>query len=513
MKPIVLVILDGWGLSPTQTGNATLLTPTPNFDKLISIFPATSISASGEEVGLDWGEMGNSEVGHLNLGTGRVVMQDLPRINKSIIDKTFFENSALIDAFNYAKKNNSNLHMMGLFSAGGVHSHLNHLLALIELSKQQQFTRVYLHLISDGRDTPEKTILNDLPKLHEQMQSCGIGKIASLSGRYFAMDRDNRKERTDKAFEALVNPKINSAPTIETAIEKAYNTGKSDEFIEPIIIGDTPRIKEKDAVIFFNFRADRAKQISDKIIDIKNVFFVSFTSYGREPTPLVKIAYFADKITHQLAEELEKNNFTQLHIAETEKYPHVTYFFNGGREEPYSGEKRILVPSPKVATYDLKPVMSADEILTKFITTFKKERPNFTVINFANPDMVGHTGVLKAAQIAIAKVDECLGKVAQEVLNNDADLIVTADHGNVEQMINPETGEIDKEHSTNPVPLIIGFLEKMQSANTLISMEQKVAFASQQPTGILADVTATIIDRLKMNKPQIISGQSLEAVI
>jgi 2,3-bisphosphoglycerate-independent phosphoglycerate mutase len=504
------VILDGWGLSPISTGNAIFNTPTPNFNKLLTLYPHYSLHASGEEAGLSWGEMGNSEVGHLNLGTGRVTMQDLPRINKTIEDKTFFKNQALLDAIENTKKNNSNLHLIGLFSSGGVHSHLDHLLALLDLAKQENVKNVYIHLISDGRDTPEKAILKDLPKLLGKIKENGIGQISTISGRYYAMDRDKHLERTEKAFNVLINSSSPAQNTINEAINNSYARNKTDEFIEPIAITNTAKIKSNDSVIFYNFRSDRARQLADKIISIKDIFFTSFTSYGHESTPKIKVAFFADKINGQLAQIISLAKLTQFHIAETEKYAHVTYFFNGGMEDEFPGEERILVQSPGVATYDLAPEMSADEVSNKFIEFFESKIPIFTVLNYANPDMVGHTGVMLSTQKAIAKVDECLGKILQKIIDTNADFLITADHGNAEQMINIETGEIDKEHTTNPVPLIIGFKEKMIKNPVEISSDGLIAFSSAQPTGILSDVTATIINRLKLNKPDVITGQSLE---
>ena len=511
MRPIVLVILDGWGLSPDVSGNAIFSTPTPNFDKLLAMFPYTSLHASGEEVGLAWGEMGNSEVGHLNLGTGRVIMQDLPRIDKTISEGTFFTNQDLLEAFKFAQGNQSNVHLIGLFSAGGVHSHLNHLLALLDLSKKVQFGNVFIHLITDGRDTSPKTVLKDLPKLEAKIKEVNLGKIASVMGRYYAMDRDNRLERTQKAYQALTQDNFRALPSAEEAIAAAYAAGKTDEFIDPVAITNTARIAPKDAVIFFNFRSDRARQLSEKIIGVGNLYFVSFTSYGYEPTPLVKVAFFAEKLNDQLASLLANANISQLHIAETEKYAHVTYFFNGGWEEPFRGEERILVPSPKVETYDLAPQMSAAEVAARFMENFTTKKPQFTVLNFANPDMVGHTGNLAATQKAIQVVDEKLGRITEAVLPV-GDLIVTADHGNAEQMINPQTQEIDKEHTTNPVPIILGFNDKKKALQP-ISLEAKIALAAQEPTGVLADVTATIVKRLNLTKPTVITGQSLEEIL
>lgn len=513
MRPLVLVILDGWGLSPEINGNAVFLASTPNYDKLLAMFPNTSLHASGEEVGLDWGEMGNSEVGHLNLGTGRVVMQDLPRIDKSIKDQTFFSNQEIIGAFDYAKKNNSKVHLLGLCSTGGVHSHINHLLALLDMAKKQNFHDVYIHLITDGRDTAPETILKDLPKVIAKINETGIGKIASVMGRFYAMDRDKRMERTEKAFDVLTSDSAPSTDSIEKAINSSYESSKNDEFIEPVKIDNTARIKPKDAVIFYNFRSDRARQISDLLIKIPDLYFVSFTSYGHESTSLVKVAFLSNKVTDQLAMVLSSSKMTQLHVAETEKYAHVTYFFNGGWEAPFAGEERLLIPSPKVATYDLAPQMSAEKITSGFIDSFTKSKPHFTVLNFANADMVGHTGILEATKTAVASVDYNLGKIAQTVLNSGSDLLITADHGNAEQMVNPQTKEVDKEHTTNPVPFIMCIQERINQIPAIVNLDMKLAGAAGQPIGVLADITATIINRLGLTQPSVVTGTDLTKVM
>ena len=346
IRPMVLVILDGWGLSAETEGNAILGTPTPNLNRLLGSFPYGSLHAAGEEVGLEWGEMGNSEVGHINLGTGRVVLQDLTRINATIDQGLFLNNQALTETFEYVTAKNSNLHLIGLFSTGGVHSHLDHLFALLQMAKIRKFNRVYLHLISDGRDTAPKVILHDLPKLYAVIKEVGLGQIASLMGRYWAMDRDKHWDRTQKALDCLFNGSNLQAANIETAINEAYKFNQTDEFISPVAIRGIPRLKPGDGVICFNFRADRSRQLAEKLIERGDIFFTSFTSYGYEPTSLVKVAFFTPKAINPLAAVLEKNGLAQLHIAETEKYAHVTYFFNGGWEQPFNKETRILVPSP-----------------------------------------------------------------------------------------------------------------------------------------------------------------------
>lgn len=512
MRPLVLVILDGWGLSPETEGNAIWQTPTPNLDKLIATYPFASLHASGEEVGLEWGEMGNSEVGHLNLGTGRVVMQDLTRINKSVIDGGFLNNTALLETFDYVQENQTDLHLIGLFSSGGVHSHMDHLFQLLNMAKLRDCTRVCLHLISDGRDTAPKVILKDLEKLNIFLQEKQIGTICSVMGRYWAMDRDKHWDRIEKAYNCLIGEKTEFSPDAAAAINEAYRFNQTDEFINPTKITNTPSLKPNDAVIFFNFRADRSRQLSQKIIERQDIFFTSFTSYGYEPTPKVKVAFITPRLTHQLGSVLEQNKLSQLHMAETEKYAHVTYFFNGGCEQPYDNEKRILVNSPQVATYDLKPEMSASELTEKFIASFVEQKPVFTVLNYANADMVGHTGNFEATQSAIKAVDENLGKLSDAVFANKADLFIVADHGNAEQMINPQTHEIDKEHTTNPVPFIICMPEKIKNG-LAVTLDTKIAWSAQPPIGVLADITASIVARLGLALPEEMMSQSLTEVM
>jgi len=507
-QPLVLVILDGWGQTPNQEGNAIFSVATPNFDQLLSYFPHAQLHASGQEVGLSWGEPGNSEVGHLNLGSGRIIMQDLPRIDKTIEDGTFFSNRELLEAYNLALKNKKNLHLIGLVSAGGVHSHLNHLLALLDLASRLKVNNVFVHMITDGRDTPPRVALNDLKTLENKFQSLGLGKVATVVGRYLAMDRDKHWDRIQKAYDCLtLSSWPQKAPSPAEAIQAAYNAGQTDEFIEPVLIEGTPRIQDGDPIIFFNYRADRSKQLSESLISpdfqgfnrqvvLRRSYFVSFTSYGHEPSPNVKIAFFAEKIQNPLAKVLSDNQLKQFHLAETEKYAHVTYFFNGGREEPFPGEERLLIPSPKVATYDLKPEMSAPEITREL--TSRLPNYDFIVVNFANPDMVGHTGNLKATIKACEVVDLCLGKVVKEALANKFVVVITADHGNAEQMLNANTGEPDTGHTINPVPLVIvandpNFQNPLRSSGDFR----------------LSDVAPTILKIMNLPVPQEMIGKSL----
>lgn len=524
MSPLVLIILDGFGLSPTLEGNAVLGGQTPNFDQLLSYFPHSSLHASGQEVGLGWGEIGNSEVGHLNLGTGRISMQDLPRIDKTIQDGSFFTNKELLEAYVRAASKQSNLHLIGLVSAGGVHSHINHLLALLDLAYKMKVSKVYVHMISDGRDTPQKAALNDLKTLENKFNQIGLGKVASVMGRYFAMDRDKHWDRIQKAYDVMTDESSPKANSSAEAIQNSYNSGKTDEFIEPVMIEGTPRVQDGDEIIFFNYRSDRSKQISASIINqdfkdfprkkvLQDFYFVSFTSYGHEPSPQVKVAFFAEKVISPLAQIIADNKLKQLHIAETEKYAHVTYFFNAGIENPLIGEERILIPSPKVATYDLAPEMSAEQVASKFIEYFLANKPYFSVINFANPDMVGHTGSYEATVKAVSTVDSQLGKVTNAVLSAGGNLIITADHGNAEQMTNLQTKEIDTEHTTNPVPVILatGNLRRRQPLS--VDQNYKINLASMNASGVLADVTATCINLLGLPQPQVITGQNLIGII
>lgn len=523
-KNVLLIILDGFGLSAIEEGNAVIKAKTPVFDSLVANFSHTALHASGTEVGLENGEMGNSEVGHLNLGTGRISEQDLPRINISIKDGSFFRNEELLKAYQWVKKNNSKLHLLGLASNGGIHSHIDHLDALIKLAKQQGIKQVVIHMITDGRDSPAKSAQSFLKNINESIEKNGVGKIATVIGRFYAMDRDKRWDRVEAAYNALVLGEGETADNPESAIQSAYDRGETDENIKPTVIDKNLYISDNDAVIFYNFRQDRAKQISSALFDPefkyinrkkkpKNMLFVSFTNYGHEPSPLVKIAFFETETKNQLAKVISDAGISQLHIAETEKYAHVTHFFNGGVEKEFKGEERILVSSPKVTTYDQTPEMSARELTDKFISHYNKKSPKFSVLNFANPDMVGHTGNLKATIKAIETVDQCLNKIIINIFKKISYIIVTADHGNAEQMINPTTKEPDKEHTTNPIPFILIDCAKRGIEKKIMSTDEKITFAATHPTGVLADIAPTIIDLLELNQPHEMTGQSLKDII
>ena len=436
---------------------------------------------------------------------GRIVYQELTRITKSIEDGDFFTNEEFIGAIDNCKKNNSKLHILGLLSDGGVHSHIRHLFALLEMAKRRDFEDVYIHCFLDGRDTPPASAEMYIMQLEEKIKEKGVGKIASISGRFYSMDRDKRWERVKKCYDALVNGEANKAGSVISAIESSYQKEVFDEFVEPTLIcnGDTPiaNIEKNDSVIFFNFRPDRAREITRALVDPNfdgfenkdlNLYFVCFTSYD-ETMPNVRIAFKKEPLVNTFGEVISKKGYTQLRIAETEKYAHVTFFFNGGEEKQYKGEDRILVPSPKVETYDMKPEMSAYEVTDKVLEAIKSEKYDSIILNYANPDMVGHTGNLDAAIKAIETIDECVGKVVDAILEKDGTLLITADHGNSEQMIDYKTGEPHTAHTTNPVPLI------------LVSNNENYKIKS----GRLADLAPTLLDLMNIQKPKEMTGESL----
>src|SRR5437870_9138189 len=471
-KPIVLTVLDGWGYRPQVERNAIALARKPNYDQLVRKFPNTLIHTSGPYVGLPEGQMGNSEVGHLNIGAGRIIHMDITRIDHAISTGALFRNELLLGAMKRGRERQ--LHLLGLVSDGGVHSHIEHLFALLRMAQQNKVERVFVHCFLDGRDTPPHSGIDYLRKLQQRMRELGVGRIASLAGRYYAMDRDNRWERIERAYRAVVHGEAErrSADPVE-AVRQSYEQGVTDEFVEPVVIttgselGATAvaPIRDDDAVIFFNFRADRARQMTraiaepgfDKFADAerpKNLFFVAMTQYDKTFSWL-KYLFGPEKLEHILAQVFAEMNFRNLRVAETEKYAHVTYFFNGGVEKPFGGEERILVPSPKVATYDLKPEMSAAGITDNVVQAIEKGAFDAVIINFANADMVGHSGKLEAAIRAVEAVDACLGRIYNAVRAKGGAMIVTADHGNAELMINLETGGPHTAHTTNPVPLIL----------------------------------------------------------
>lgn len=504
-KPRMLLILDGWGINNSDEGNAIAKAFKPNFDNYWSNCPHTMLSACGMDVGLPKGQMGNSEVGHMNIGAGRIVYQDFTRINKEIEEGNFFKNEAFIKAIDNAKKNNSDVHFLGLLSDGGVHSHIEHMEALLKLCKEQGIKNAYVHAFLDGRDVPPQSALEYIDRLETYMKDLGLGKIATVSGRYYAMDRDKRWERTQLAYLAMVNGDGEIAKSAREAVESSYSENKTDEFVLPyVIVNDEEpvcKIKSNDSVIFFNFRPDRARQITRALVDKEfsgfardyfPTYFVCMTVYDRT-IENVEVAYNPQSFDNTLGEYISKAGLKQLRIAETEKYAHVTFFFNGGVETPNEGEERILIPSPKVPTYDLKPEMSAPEVTEKVIEAIDEDKYDFILLNFANPDMVGHTGVFDAAKTAVETVDKCVGRILSKILQKGGAVYLTSDHGNADQMVDYDTCEPFTAHTTNLVPfIVIG--------------EGEVVLRND---GKLCDIAPTILDFMNLNIPAEMTGKSL----
>lgn len=507
-KPVVLMILDGYGLNEKAEGNAVALASTPVMDKLMAEYPFVRGNASGMAVGLPDGQMGNSEVGHLNMGAGRIVYQELTRITKEIQDGTFFENPALMDAVKNCKEKQSALHMFGLLSDGGVHSHITHLYGLLELAKRNGLEKVYVHAFLDGRDTPPTSGKDYVAQLEEKMAELGVGEVASVSGRYYAMDRDNNYDRVEIAYRALTKGEGQTAASAQEAVQNSYDKEETDEFVKPTVVmkngAPVATIGDGDSVVFFNFRPDRAREITRCFCDDDfkgfarkkklDLTYVCFSDY--DPTiPNKEVAFHKIAVTNTFGEWLAANGMKQARIAETEKYAHVTFFFNGGVEEPNEGEDRILVNSPKdVATYDLKPQMSAYEVCDRLVEAIKSGKYDVVIINFANPDMVGHTGVLEAARKAVEAVDECVGKAVEAVKEVDGALFICADHGNAEQLIDYETGDPFTAHTTNQVPFI------------LVNYDEGYTL---RENGCLADIVPTLIEIMGMEQPEEMTGKSL----
>ena len=507
-KPTLLLILDGFGLNDNPKGNAVAMANTPNLDMLMKKYPFVKGNASGLAVGLPDGQMGNSEVGHMNMGAGRIVYQELTRITKSIEDGDFFENEALLDAVNNCKANDSALHMFGLVSDGGVHSHITHIYGLLELAKRNGLKKVYVHCFLDGRDTPPESGIEFVQQLEDKMKELGVGEVASLSGRYYAMDRDNNYDRVVIAYDALTKGEGQKASSAHEGMQQSYDNGKTDEFVIPTVImkdgQPVATIKDNDSVVFFNFRPDRAREMThcfcdddfDKFDrgDRLKVKFVCFTDYD----PLIpnkEIAFKKVLLNNTFGKWLADKGLKQARIAETEKYAHVTFFFNGGVEEPNNGEDRVLVNSPKdVPTYDLKPQMSAPEVCDKLLDAINSQNYDVIVCNFANPDMVGHTGVIPAAVKAVETVDECVGKIYDAIMKNNGTMFICADHGNCDMMIDYETGEPWTAHTTNPVPFI---LVNYDPSYTL------------RENGCLADIIPTLIECMGEDQPAEMTGKSL----
>lgn len=504
-KRVLLCIMDGWGISKSHPEyDATKIADPVNVNRLEKEEKFIQIHADGEYVGLPAGQMGNSEVGHLNLGAGRIVYQELSKINNAIKNGNFFERKAFLDAIKHVKENNSSLHLYGLASDGGVHSALGHILALIKLAADNGLKKVYVHAFLDGRDTPPQSAMTFLQPIEDELKKYGLPQIATVSGRYYAMDRDNRWDRVEKAYNALLLGEGLTASSAEEAIKNSYAKGDNDEFVLPTVTGsDDSRIHDNDAVIFWNFRPDRAREIT-KAVNFtnfdgferkavrKNIFYVCMTQY--DETFEYPVAFGKERMTNILGDVLEANGIKQFRTAETEKYAHVTFFFNGGVEEPAEHETRVLVPSPKVATYDLQPEMSAREVCEKVLSAIENPEYGFILVNFANPDMVGHTGVLEAAVKADKVVDECVGKIADACKKNGIIMLLTADHGNSEMMVNYETGKPMTAHTTNEVPFV------------LINAPKEVELKG---TGALCNIAPTILDILEIEKPEEMDCESL----
>lgn len=536
-RPVVLIILDGWGIAPASEGNALSKANLPNFNKYWTVYPHTQLLAHGDSVGLPGGTPGNSEVGHLNIGAGRVVYQELPRISMSIADGTFIRNTAFLSAADHARQNNSSLHLVGLVGPGKVHSSIEHLLGLLWFCKEQALKKVYLHLFTDGRDAPPFAALDSIAQVEQKLVDLNLGAIATIAGRYYGMDRDNRWDRIKLVYEAMVYGSGLKALSAKDAIEQAYKENRSDEFIIPNVIiqkdgNPIAQVSPHDSVIFFNYRPDRARQLTKAFVlpnfesavstqenydpymskyktpqtndavttfkrgpQIPDLLFVTMTEYEKGLPALV--AYPYEQIDQPIASIISEHGMKQLHIAETEKYAHVTYFFNGRREDSFPLEDRVVVASPKVATYDMKPEMSTLEITNVLLSRLRQGVYDFIVVNFASPDMVSHTGVLDAAVLACEVVDECLGVIVKNVNLLGGACVITADHGNVEEMINFSTGQVDTEHNSNPVPLIV--IRPTDFSDTRRAL----------PMGTLVDVAPTILDLMGISKPAEMTGRSL----
>jgi len=507
-KPLMLMILDGWGISQGKKGNAVAQANTPYYDSLISTYPNTLLKAGGEDVGLPEGQMGNSEVGHLNIGAGRIVYQDFTRISKSIREGDFFKNEVLLQAINNAREKGTALHLIGLLSDGGVHSHITHLYALLEMAKQCGLQRVFVHALLDGRDVPPANARDYIGALENKFKELGIGAVATVMGRYYAMDRDRRWDRVEKAYNAMTSGQGLKATLASGAVARSYEDGDSDEFVIPTVISKPTGepvavIKNGDSVIFYNFRPDRAREITRAFTDAKfdgfqrksgfpKVDYVCMTQYDK--TINAPVAFRPQTLVNTLGEYLGRKGLKQLRIAETEKYAHVTFFFNGGVEPPNEGEDRILIPSPKVATYDLKPEMSAYEVTDAVLKEMESDKFDVIIQNLANPDMVGHTGMMEAAVKAVETVDGCLSRIVERVKSLNGVVLITADHGNAELMIAPEDGQPFTAHTTNPVPFIY-----VDDQNDKVRLRE----------GRLEDIAPTMLKLLGIEIPAEMTGKPL----
>jgi len=503
-KKVMLIILDGWGITQDPNVSALYKAKTPFFDSLLNNYSNASLRTDGLHVGLPEGQMGNSEVGHMNLGAGRIVFQDFVKINNAVADGSIAKEKVLVDAFNYAKKNNKKIHFLGLVSDGGIHSHIKHIKGLLKAADDFGLNDIYLHAFTDGRDCDPKSGKGFIDDIEKYMNKT-TGKLASICGRYYAMDRDQRWERVKLSYDVMVNGIGEKSSDAKSSIQNSYDNGITDEFIKPIVMIDEQKepvatIKEDDVIVFFNFRTDRGRQLTRVLtqeefpefdMHTRSLYYVTMTNYDNS-FKNINVIYPKENLTDTLGEVLERNNKKQIRIAETEKYPHVTFFFSGGREKEFKGEKRLLCPSPKVATYDLQPEMSAKDIQEAIIPELQKQEADFICLNFANTDMVGHTGIMKAAMKAAEAVDECLKNVIAVALENDYVSIIIADHGNSEKMIN-EDGTPNTAHTTNPVPLI------------LVEKDKKHIIHD----GILGDIAPTILDLMDLEQPRSMTQKSL----
>ncbi len=502
-KPTVLMILDGYGISNETEGNAIAQAKTPVMDEILKKYPHVKGDASGMAVGLPDGQMGNSEVGHTNMGAGRIVYQMLVKITKDIEDGTFFENKALVKAMENCKQKDSSLHLMGLLSPGGVHSHMEHLYGLLEMAKKNGLSKVYVHAYLDGRDVPPSSAAEYMEEAVAKIKEIGVGSVATICGRFYAMDRDNAWDREEKAYAALVYGEGVEETDAVQAIKNSYANDVTDEFMLPTVVDKNGMIKENDSVIFFNFRPDRARQLTRAFVDAdftgferRNGYFpltfVCMAQYDAE-MPNVLVAYPPEELKMTFGEYLSKNGKTQLRLAETQKYAHVTFFFNGGEEKQFEGEERILVDSPKVATFDEKPEMSAYEVCDNLVEAIKSDKYDVIIVNFANPDMVGHTGIIEAAIKAIEAVDECVGKALNAVLEVDGQMFICADHGNAEKLLDEDSSPFTA-HTTNPVPFIV------------VNYDDNAVL---REGGCLADIVPTLIEMMGMEQPAEMTGKSL----
>lgn len=514
-KPVVLIVLDGWGISNNNQGNVLKETSLPTIEKLDRFYPMTTLQASGISVGLFWGEPGNSEVGHMALGAGKIVYQNLPRITLAIQGHELSTNNALLKIAQNVKEKKSALHIMGLVGQGSVHSYMEHLYAIVEFAKEQGLTEVFIHAFTDGRDSPQTSGTKIIQEMQSKLKYIGIGKIASICGRNWAMDRNNNWDRIEKAYRMLTEGKGIQAEDPLKCLQDSYATGVTDEYIEPSVITENGKpltiIKDGDSVIFFNFREDRARQLTEAFVvpgfdkfkrELLKLEFTTLTEYEKDLPVL--IAFPPEEVVGGLGEILSKNNLTQLRIAETEKYAHVTYFFNGGKEEPWPGEDRTLVPSPAVSRFDEAPEMSAALVTEKITEAIESDNYNFILANYANADMVGHTGTEEACKIAIKTIDKSLETIIPAVLKKGGCILITADHGNVEEIKNYHTGQINTEHSSNPVPLWF-----ITANNHREKKPEEIVRQQNEVGGLLSDVAPTILELLEIKKPESMNGESL----